>query len=393
VSVLWTVAFLYYFDRLLITSMRDAIRADIVMTDAQFGMLTSGFLWVYAILGPIGGFVADKFGRRQIILASLLLWSIAVWFTGHAQSLHQLLCARMFMGASEACYLPAALALISNHHRGPTRSRATGLHATGLYLGSALGGAGGWLAEHYGWRTGYSVMGVIGLVYTVVAAFLLKDASPPPETPGGGDAAVGARAATRALLVNRAFWILTGAFCFLSLANWLCYGWMPTYLRDRFHLSHGTAGLSATTYIQVGTVLGAVVGSFWSDLWSRRQSRARALVAALGFLIAAPGLFLVGTSQLFIFTIGGLLLFGAGRGFFDTNCMPILRQISAERYSATGYGFLNLAGCTLGGLITYGSGALLDAKISLGIVFQWTAVGMVVGAVGLALLKSRKRTA
>jgi hypothetical protein len=86
----------------------------------------------------------------------------------------------------------------------------------------------------------------------------------------------------------------------------------------------------------------------------------------------------------------GLLLFGLGRGFFDATCMPILRQISAQRYSATGYGFLTLAGCLVGGLVTYGSGALLDAKISLGIVFRCAALGMAVGAIGLGLLKPRR---
>src|ERR1019366_2126916 len=117
-------------------------------------------------------------------------------------------------------------------------------------------------------------------------------------------------------------------------------------------------------------------------------NRARAWVAAVGFAVAVPGLFLVGSSPIFFFTVIGLLLFGVGRGFFDTNCMPLLRQISAQRYSATGYGFLTLAGCIAGGLVTYGSGALLDAKISLGIVFRCAALGMAIAAVALAVLKS-----
>ena len=142
--------------------------------------------------------------------------------------------------------------------------------------------------------------------------------------------------------------------------------------------------------LYLGTFLGVIGGSIWADRWSLRQDRARAWVAAVGFGVAVPGLFLVGSSPLFVSALVGLILFGVGRGFFDTNCMPILRQISAQRYSATGYGFLTLAGCLVGGLVTYGSGALLDAKISLGIVFRCGGVVMAFAAVALAVLRGRK---
>lgn len=73
VGLLWFVALLNYLDRLMITTMRDPIKASITMTDAQFGLLTSVFLWVYGALSPFGGFLADRFGRSRIILASLFV--------------------------------------------------------------------------------------------------------------------------------------------------------------------------------------------------------------------------------------------------------------------------------------------------------------------------------
>ena len=76
----------HYLDRLMITTMRDPIRADVHVTDAQFGLFTSVFLWVYAAASPFGGFVADRVGRRGIILASLLVWSIATCLSGFAHS-------------------------------------------------------------------------------------------------------------------------------------------------------------------------------------------------------------------------------------------------------------------------------------------------------------------
>ena len=176
VALLWFVALLNYLDRLMITTMRDPIRADVQVTDAQFGLFTSVFLWVYAAASPFGGFVADRVGRRGIILASLLVWSIATCLSGFAHSFGQMLAARALMGISEACYVPAALALIADYHPGPTRSLATGLHMSGIYAGAALGGVGGYFAEHVGWRFGFKLFGIIGIAYCIVLLLTLRDA-------------------------------------------------------------------------------------------------------------------------------------------------------------------------------------------------------------------------
>src|SRR5512133_994910 len=128
----------------MITTMRGSILEALPMTEAQFGLLTSVFLWVYGLLSPFGGLLADRFSRSGVIIASLLSWSAITWLTGHSTTFGQLLFARALMGISEACYIPAALALIVDYHKGPTRSLATGVHLTGVMVGSALSGVGGW---------------------------------------------------------------------------------------------------------------------------------------------------------------------------------------------------------------------------------------------------------
>ena len=124
VGLLWVVVMLNYLDRILITSMRDPIVKDFSLTDAQFGLLTSVFLWSYGVLSPFGGFFADKYSRKKAIVFSAMIWSAVTLWTGCARSFRELLVARIFMGISESFYLPAGMALITDYHRGRTRSLA-----------------------------------------------------------------------------------------------------------------------------------------------------------------------------------------------------------------------------------------------------------------------------
>src|SRR3954471_10746431 len=175
VGLLWVVAVLNYLDRLVITTMRESVVASVPMTEAQFGLLTSVFLWVYGILSPTCGFLADRLSRRRVIFFSLLVWSTVTWLTGHAQTFSGLFWARALMGVSEACYLPAALALIADHHRGSTRSLATALHNSGMYAGALLGGTGGYIAASHGWRAGFTIFGAVGVGYALVLLIVLRD--------------------------------------------------------------------------------------------------------------------------------------------------------------------------------------------------------------------------
>src|SRR5687768_18384099 len=91
VALLWFVALLNYLDRVILTTMRSSVVEAIPMTDERFGLLTAVFLWVYALLSPFAGFLADRFSRRKVIIGSLFAWSAMTWLTGHAKTFDQLL--------------------------------------------------------------------------------------------------------------------------------------------------------------------------------------------------------------------------------------------------------------------------------------------------------------
>lgn len=392
VALLWPVATLNYLDRLMLTTMRDSIKAGIPMTDAQFGLLTSVFLWVYALLSPSAGYLADRFSRSKVIIGSLFIWSAVTWLTAHAHDFHQLLVARALMGVSEACYIPAALALIVDYHRGPTRSLATGLHMSGLYAGAALGGLGGVLAEHFKWQSAFNLFGTIGIAYSIVLILTLKECreAQPSNAENVPAEKVKLADAFGYLFRQSSFWALLGYFGLLSIANWAIYGWLPTYMGQQFKLGQGAAGLSATAYIQVASFAGVLIGGAWADRWSRRNPRGRALVPLIGFCAAGPALYWSASTSVLLAAIIGLIVFGLARGFADANNMPILCQIAPARYRATGYGLLNFVACALGGAMTYVAGALKDANIGLEKVFQFCAGGVVVAALLLLFVKSKK---
>jgi len=393
VGLLWFIGLLNYLDRVMITTMRGSIVAEIPMTEAQFGLLTAAFLWTYGILSPFAGFLADRYSRSRVIILSLFSWSLVTWLTAHATTYWELLATRMLMGVTEAAYIPAALALITDYHRGHTRSRAEGIHMSGIMVGAGLGGVGGWIAERHGWEHSFTLFGLIGLGYTFIVAFLLKDA--PRERPLNAalsqtDALpiIGLRAAFVSLFSKNSFILAVFYWGLLGMGGWAVVGWMPTYMNENFNLAQGVAGLTATGYLQTALLVGVIVGGAWADSWFRTNPYGRFYVPFIGLCCAAPGIFLAGYTNLLPLAILGLVVYGFARAFADCNMMPILCQVTDPRYRATGYGVLNLCGTIVGGFTIYAGGALRDAKIDVSLIFGFASVSMVGCAALLLLIKA-----
>jgi MFS family permease len=144
VALLWVVALLNYMDRQMLSTMQGAMKLDIVeLQKAEaFGALMAVFLWIYGLVSPFAGVVADRVSRKKLVVGSLFVWSAVTYFMGYASDFTQLYWLRALMGVSEALYIPSALSLIADWHEGKSRSLAIGIHMTGLYVGQAVGGFG-----------------------------------------------------------------------------------------------------------------------------------------------------------------------------------------------------------------------------------------------------------
>ena len=381
VALLVPVALLNYLDRQMLATMKASMVGDIpsIANKADWGLILGSFKWTYALVGPIAGYIADRFSRRWTIGASLFLWSAVTWWTGHCTTFTELLTARAFMGISEAFYFPAALALITEYHLGPTRSRAVGVHQTGVYLGQILGGFAGYAADSpvHGWRWAFSTSGVLGVLYAVPLLLLLRD---PVRTPANGDGRVGSvpgdagaptarTGVVRGLLGNRNFILLVMYFTLPAIAGWIVRDWMPEILREKFSLGQGKAGVSAILFVQIASLAGALVGGTLADRWMRHTPRGRIYASAIGMLLFLPALFGVGNAGTLAVAIVGLIVFGLGWGFFDSNNMPILSQIVRPEWRATGYGIMNLVSISCGGFGDWTFGALRDRHVPLDLIF------------------------
>jgi predicted MFS family arabinose efflux permease len=382
------VVVLNYVDRQVLFSVFPLLQSDLGFSSVQLGLLSTVFLWVYGVLSPVSGFVADRFGRTRMIWVSLFVWSAVTLATGYAGNYAQMVAARGLMGLSEACYLPAALAMIAQHHGPKTRSLAVGIHQSGIYVGLILGGAGGgWLGQRYGWRLAFVLLGAMGILYAAVLYRLFRHAppaAPAPEAPPRGFAS-----ALSELVRLPGFAVMTVVFSAMAIANWLVYTWLPMYLYERFRMGLAEAGFTATFFIQSASFCGIILGGWFADRWSARMPRGRLYTQVFGVLLASPFLFLLGHTGSYAVLVASLILFGIGRGFYDCNIMPVLCQVARDDLRSTGYGVFNCAGCVAGGIVAALAGQLKDA-IGLAAAFQIAAAILCLSGVLLLRIRARE---
>ncbi|UFH45692.1 MFS transporter [Flavobacterium galactosidilyticum] len=359
VALLWIVALLNYMDRQMLATMRPSMETDIpeLLSGENFGRLMAIFLWIYALMSPVSGIIADKMNRKWLIVGSLFVWSAVTYAMGYANSYNQLYWLRAIMGVSEALYIPAGLSLIADYHQKKTRSLAIGIHMTGLYMGSAIGGFGATIAASFSWHTTFHYFGLIGIIYSVVLVFLLKEFKhPESETKASVATPTKERESVlkglSVLFTNMSFWIILFYFAIPSLPGWATKNWLPTLFSQNLNIPMEQAGPLATITISVSAFIGVIFGGILSDRWVQKNIKGRVYTSAIGLGLTIPALLLLGFGHSLFNVVGAALCFGIGYGMFDANNMPILCQFVSSKYRATAYGILNMVGVGCGALVT-----------------------------------------
>ncbi|AHF16460.1 MFS transporter [Niabella soli DSM 19437] len=363
VALLSVVALLNYLDRQMLSTMQPAMKLDIeaLKTATNFGRLMAIFLWVYGLMSPFSGIIADRLNRKWLITGSLFIWSLVTLLMGLATGFTELYILRAIMGISEALYIPAALSLIADYHSSKTRSLAVGIHMIGLYAGQFFGGFGGTVAARFSWQATFHWFGVAGMGYAMILILFLREhrAKQTNNEPAGEKK--NPFSGLRVLLKNPAFWVLLFYFAVPSLPGWAIKNWLPTLFSNYLKIDMSIAGPKAIATLAVSSFLGVIIGGMLSDKWVQHNLKGRVYTSAMGIFLTIPALFLLAYGTSAYYLMAAAFCFGFGFGMFDANNMPILCQFVAPRYRATGYGVMNMMGVFSGAIITDILGKSADA--------------------------------
>jgi len=355
VGMLWFVCFFNYADRQAIFAVFPLIKQQMGLTDVQLGIVGAAFMWMYALFGPLAGWLCDRLPRKTLVLGGLIAWSLVTALTAVCHTYGQLVLCRALSGLGEAVYLPASMSLIGDYHGAATRSRAMSVHQSSVYVGSIAGGAiSGLVGQFYGWRWSFLLFGSCGLLFALVVGKLLMEPSRGqqdagtvslPSAPGGGNLLQ----ELKALLASPIVRLLILAFVGANFVAVVFLTWMPSFLYRKFHMSLSMAGLNGTMYLQLSSVVGVLCGGLLADYLARKFAGGRMLTQALGLFLGIPFLFFTGWAASVPAVVLGMIGFGYCKGLYDANIFASLYDVVAVRRRGIAAGMLNSLGWLGGG--------------------------------------------
>ncbi|MGD9644105.1 MAG: MFS transporter [Pirellulales bacterium] len=394
VAMLWFICFFNYADRQAIFSVFPILEEEFGFSKAQLGLIGSAFAFVYALTAPVAGQISDRSSRKLVILGGLYVWSIVTGFTALCSQAWQFVVVRGAEGLGETVYFPASMSLVSDYHSKRTRSRAMSLHQTSVYAGTIGGGAlAGWMGQHFGWQSPFILLGIAGVVLgLVLAAFIREPERDEAERRESGhveqkpvEATIPIGEYLRGLLSNPSALLLAFAFLGANSVGLVFLTWMPTFLKEKFNLSLAVAGVSATVYLQIASMVGAMVGGMLADWLRARSLGGRMYVQALGALCGAPFIFLCGTTLELGVLVAAMIFFGLSKGIYDSNIWASLYDVIPVSRRSTSVGMMNMVGWLGGALGAYLVGLAVDYGTTMSVAIASTAV-IYLGVAGILVL-------
>lgn len=291
VAVLLLVNTLNFADRAILAVLAQPIKEDLKLTDADLGLLQGlGFAILYSVLGLPLGWLAERVSRKRLIAACVAVWSAMTAACGMATGFVSLLLGRVGVGVGEAGFQPSMTSLLADHFKANRRASMIAIVMLGSPFGFLLGqSVGGWVASEWNWRVAFFVLGVPGLLVSLVVLFTLREpprglaeghlAQAQPPSLGTVFRALWAKPTFRHLLIG----YTVSGFTLNAVAQFV----LPFYLRS-FGLPLAVAGAIFGVVAFTSNGLGMLAGGFGFDRLSRRDVRWPLWGPAIALALAAP---------------------------------------------------------------------------------------------------------
>lgn len=291
-AVLIAINVLNFYDRYILGVLAEPIRREFQLTDTQLGLLSSVFIWLYAIVGVPLGTLADRWSRKKLLAGGVAVWSVLTGLAAFATSYMMLVFSRLGFAIGEAAVAPAATGWIGDLYPADKRARPLALFMAGVPVGGALTNfISGPIAQAFGWRQAMVIAAAPAILLIPLllmlrepirgAAELRKDDSKRPW---------------REFLTIPTFWWIVASGALLNFNMYAMSSFLPAFLGRIHHVTLAQSGtLAGVTYL-VGGLSGSLLAGWLGDKVVRQRANAR-MVWASGFALLGAPLALWGVSS------------------------------------------------------------------------------------------------
>ena len=364
----------YTVDRAILGVLAIPIQNELKLSDVQFGLLSSGIFWTYALVVPFAGLVGDRFDRSRLIGWAAIFWSVMTFCAGFANSFAVLfLLVSVAVVVPQTLYSPTANALISEYHK-ETRTLALSCHQAAYYTGWFVSGAAvaAVLAFCDSWRWTYFIFGGIGII--LGAAFLFYGSS------GKADTAPAAAKPPVSASLKAFFGCPTALLCAFAyiVEVFVGYGysaWGPKFIAKKFGLTPGAAGTGVMFWHYAAAFVAILASGWLTDRYIRRWPRFRLAFMLATQFVAAPMLVLFAFGPTLASVWTAAAVFGLSRGAYGANQFAAIFDVVDSRYRAGALGFLNVFAGLIGSLAPIGIGCLSQKYGNQGFEWGFAALG------------------
>jgi MFS family permease len=367
----------------LFAAMLPFIRSDMGLNYLQSGFLVSVFAITSGLSQLIGGWAADRIGRRKAITIGLTGIGLSAIAIGLAPSYYALMAILVVMGICSGFYHPSAISAVTTYFKPEQRGRVVALHMIGGSLGFSAGPfIGAILARYYSWHSAYIILGFPALIAAVIVLTKLRLPEPVRQPKGAATAQVDGQKRVGVWQVFASAFAIVAASIVMTLATGPVMSFASLFLVDVHHLT-ATAGSMWVTIIRLGGLAGSIMGGWLSDKWGRTNT------VLLTLILFGPVVFLLSQLSFGIALGAAFIVFGALLTMRETTIQTYLMEKTPPELRATVIGIYFGFGQEGSSIIQPIAGNYMD-KIGIGGVYNVIAYIVVGISAIVALFTLRK---